>query len=103
MSYEYYIRPTIEEESGAFWRDMRERALVSSCFVREDGNALLLRAPDSSSDWEYDIRLFAPPQLLLEISSWNDTIRVAIGELLADLRRRYAFRIEDEDGVALNL
>ena len=97
MSTEYYIRSSSQSQMPDIWNQLR--ALVSGqpfCLDVQD-NVIKLKGTSSPNDWEFDVRLFGTNEILVEISSWNDSIRVEFGGVLKRLSEDFDFTITDED------
>ncbi|MFQ1702824.1 hypothetical protein ACJ5NV_19765 [Loktanella agnita] len=97
MSTEYYICPNKQCQISDVWG--RLKALVSGqpfCIDVQD-NLLILKGTSSQSEWTFDIRIFFTEEILIEISSWNDSVGVEFGRVLTQLSEEFSFIITDED------
>lgn len=101
MAYEYYLRTTSSEENDELWQALLVIFSASPVLVSlssEGGEeVILLRASDSSGNWDYDIRIFHDAPILVEISSWNDGIRAEFNNAISRLRENFDLSLLDED------
>lgn len=101
MSAEYFIKSTDGTPDRDVWDAVvRQAERCTIKVVTEDG-CLLFKDELGENDWDFDVRIFGPSPILLEISSWGDRTRRAIAEMISNVARTHPVSIVDEDGEAL--
>ncbi|MHA3916576.1 hypothetical protein [Halovulum sp. GXIMD14793] len=99
MATEYFIDG---EDKPAIWQSLMDLIQETPDFAGVCYNGFCLKF-SASSDWHYDIRLFGPDPIMIEISSWADDVRTEFCSILTKLRKTHPIRIADEDGAPSDL
>ena len=98
MGHEYYVALEDEAKRSQFWDELRCLLRSSPFIIDEKPQVLIFKGQESVHGWEYDLRIFGPSPVMLEVSSWPNDLLQNIITIFAEIKSSFMLDFVDEDG-----